>query len=102
MIAPQGARARRRAGQRWHVTAEAMQSDFLALGNMGRAMAANLLRRHQMRVWDRPGCRRGAPLRHGRRGGRDPAEAFDAVVVFTMLAKAAVVGPPRPSLCRQS
>jgi hypothetical protein len=30
-----------------------------------------------------------------------PAEAFDAVVVFTMLAKAAVVGPPRPSLCRQ-
>jgi len=58
---------------------------------------------HQMRMWTRPGCRRGAPLSAmGAEAVATPAEAFDAVVVFTMLAKAAVVGPPRPSLCRQS
>jgi 3-hydroxyisobutyrate dehydrogenase-like beta-hydroxyacid dehydrogenase len=75
----------------------------LALGNMGRAMAASLLRGHQMRVWDRPAAAAAHPLSAmGAEAVVTPAEAFDAVVVFTMSAKAAVVGPPRPSLCRQS
>ena len=87
MIAPQGARRLRRAGQRPHFTEQAMRIGFLGLGNMGRAMAANLLRGgHQIRAWNRSAAAAAQLSAMGADAVATPGAAFDADVVFTMLA----------------
>src|SRR5208282_2009744 len=64
-----------------------MRIGFLGLGNMGRAMAANLLRGgHQVRVWNRSAAAAAELSAMGAEAVATPSEAFDAAVVFTMLA----------------
>src|SRR5271166_1723393 len=65
----------------------AMRIGFLGLGNMGSAMAANLLSSgHQLRVWNRSPAASAKLAAKGAEAIATPAEAFDADVVFTMLA----------------
>jgi 3-hydroxyisobutyrate dehydrogenase-like beta-hydroxyacid dehydrogenase len=64
-----------------------MRIEFLGLGNMGSAMAANLLKGgHQLRVWNRSPAASAKFAGKGAEAVATPAEAFDADVVFTMLA----------------
>lgn len=64
-----------------------MRIGFLGLGNMGSAMAANLLRGgHQLRVWNRSTTAAAKLAEKGAEAVATPADAFDADVVFTMLA----------------
>jgi 3-hydroxyisobutyrate dehydrogenase-like beta-hydroxyacid dehydrogenase len=64
-----------------------MQIGFLGLGNMGSAMAANLLKGgHQLRVWNRSPAASAKLAGEGAQAVATPAEAFDAAVVFTLLA----------------
>jgi 3-hydroxyisobutyrate dehydrogenase-like beta-hydroxyacid dehydrogenase len=64
-----------------------MRIGFLGLGNMGSAMAANLLKGgHQLRVWNRSPAAAAKFAGKGAEAVATPAEAFDADVVFTMLA----------------
>jgi 3-hydroxyisobutyrate dehydrogenase-like beta-hydroxyacid dehydrogenase len=64
-----------------------MRIGFLGLGNMGSAMAANLLKGgHQLRVWNRSPTASAKFAGKGAEAVATPAEAFDADVVFTMLA----------------
>jgi 3-hydroxyisobutyrate dehydrogenase-like beta-hydroxyacid dehydrogenase len=64
-----------------------MRIGFLGLGNMGSAMAANLLKGgHQLRVWNRSPAASAKFAGKGAEAVATPAEAFDADVVFTMLA----------------
>jgi 3-hydroxyisobutyrate dehydrogenase len=64
-----------------------MHIGFIGLGNMGRAIAANLLKGgHTLTVWNRS-ARAAEPLREqGARIAGDAAEACDAEVVISMLA----------------
>lgn len=67
-----------------------MDIGFIGLGNMGLAMARNLVGAgHRLRAWNRspiaPGALPGATL------VETPAEAFAAEVVFTMLADDAAI-----------
>jgi 3-hydroxyisobutyrate dehydrogenase-like beta-hydroxyacid dehydrogenase len=64
-----------------------MRIGFLGLGNMGRAMAANLLKGgHPIRVWNRSPTAATQLAAMGAEAVATPAEAFDADVAFTMLA----------------
>ncbi|HTC11448.1 MAG TPA: NAD(P)-dependent oxidoreductase [Acetobacteraceae bacterium] len=64
-----------------------MRIGFLGLGNMGRAMAAHLLKGgHRMRVWNRSPAAAAQLVAMGAEAVATPAEAFDADVAFTMLA----------------
>ena len=61
---------------------------FLGLGQMGSAMAANLIKAgHRVRVWNRTPAAADKLVREGAERAATPAEAArDASVVFTMLA----------------
>jgi 3-hydroxyisobutyrate dehydrogenase-like beta-hydroxyacid dehydrogenase len=64
-----------------------MKIGFLGLGNMGQAIATNLLQGgHQLTVWNRSPQAAEPLVALGARQAAKPAEAFDADVVFTMLA----------------
>ncbi|ANN67879.1 NAD(P)-dependent oxidoreductase [Bordetella bronchialis] len=64
-----------------------MHIGFIGLGNMGRAIAANLIKGgHTVTVWNRS-PQAAAPLRElGARVADSPAQACDAEAVFSMLA----------------
>ncbi len=63
-----------------------MRIGFLGLGNMGRAMASNLLKGgNNLRVWNRTPAAAARFADKGAEAVATPAEAFDADVVFTML-----------------
>ncbi|WP_431061208.1 NAD(P)-dependent oxidoreductase [Pseudomonas abietaniphila] len=64
-----------------------MKIGFLGLGNMGQAIAANLLKgEHELRVWNRSPQATQSLVELGAKAVTEPAEAFDADVVFSMLA----------------
>jgi 3-hydroxyisobutyrate dehydrogenase-like beta-hydroxyacid dehydrogenase len=64
-----------------------MHVGFIGLGNMGVAMARNLLNAgHQVTVWNRSADRADALVRDGATPAASPAEAAQAEVVHTMLA----------------
>ena len=64
-----------------------MKIGFIGLGNMGSAMAMNLLRAgHNLTVYNRTAQKAKPLLDQGARAAADPAEASRADVVFTMLA----------------
>jgi 3-hydroxyisobutyrate dehydrogenase-like beta-hydroxyacid dehydrogenase len=64
-----------------------MRIGFLGLGNMGRAMASNLLKGgYKVRVWNRTPAAAARLTDEGAEAVATPAEAFDADVAFTMLA----------------
>jgi len=64
-----------------------MKVGFIGLGNMGSAMAANLLRAgHEMTVFNRSPEKRRALIDLGARGAETVAEACSGEVVITMLA----------------
>ena len=64
-----------------------MKVGFIGLGNMGSAMAANLLRAgHEMTVFNRSPEKRRALIDLGARGADTVAEACSGEVVITMLA----------------
>lgn len=69
-----------------------MQIGFLGLGHMGAGVAANLLSKgHDLRVWNRsPEAVRKLADR-GAQAADTPAGAFDADVVFCMLASDEVI-----------
>ncbi|OZI61488.1 NAD(P)-dependent oxidoreductase [Bordetella genomosp. 11] len=64
-----------------------MHIGFIGLGNMGRAIAANLIKGgHTLTVWNRS-AQAAAPLRElGARVADNAAQACEADVVFSMLA----------------
>src|SRR3954471_18894341 len=69
-----------------------METGFIGLGTMGRAMAANLLKAgHRVRVWNRSQEPVRALVRQGAQACESPAEAFRAGVVISMLADDAAV-----------
>src|SRR3954463_3481336 len=69
-----------------------METGFIGLGTMGRAMAANLLKAgHRGRGWNRSQGPGRALVRQGARACESPAEAFRAGVVISMLADDAAV-----------
>lgn len=64
-----------------------METGFIGLGHMGRAMAANLVRAgHQVHVWNRTPEKAKDLQDAGARLAASPAEAARAGVVVTMLA----------------
>ena len=64
-----------------------MKIGFVGLGNMGSAMAMNLLKAgHILTVYNRTAEKAKPLLDQGARAAADPAEASRADVVFTMLA----------------
>ena len=64
-----------------------MKIGFIGLGNMGSAMAMNLLKaEHNLIVYNRTAQKAKPLLEQGARGVGNPAEAARADVVFTMLA----------------
>lgn len=64
-----------------------MHIGFLGLGNMGSAIAANLLKGgHPLRVWNRSPGPAAALAGAGAQAAATPAEACEADVVFAMLA----------------
>lgn len=64
-----------------------MRIGFLGLGNMGRAMASNLLKGgNKLRVWNRTPAVAAKLAGEGAEAVATPAEAFDGDVAFTMLA----------------
>jgi 3-hydroxyisobutyrate dehydrogenase-like beta-hydroxyacid dehydrogenase len=64
-----------------------MRIGFLGLGNMGRAMASNLLKGgNKLRVWNRTPAAAATLVAEGAELAATPAEAFDVDVAFTMLA----------------
>ena len=64
-----------------------MKIGFIGLGNMGSAMAMNLLKAgHDVRVYNRTAEKAKRLLEQGARVAVNPAETSDADVVFTMLA----------------
>jgi 3-hydroxyisobutyrate dehydrogenase-like beta-hydroxyacid dehydrogenase len=64
-----------------------MDVGFIGLGHMGSGMARNLMRAgHQLRVWNRSPAPAEKLAGEGARRAADPAEAFQAEAVFTMLA----------------
>jgi 3-hydroxyisobutyrate dehydrogenase-like beta-hydroxyacid dehydrogenase len=68
-----------------------MRIGFIGLGSMGKGMAANLLKAgHEVRVWNRSQPAIEQLVRQGATAAGDPAEAFDADAVISMLADDAV------------
>jgi 3-hydroxyisobutyrate dehydrogenase-like beta-hydroxyacid dehydrogenase len=64
-----------------------MDIGFIGLGNMGRGMAANLLKAgHRVTVYNRSPGKAEALVQQGATAAGSVAEASDAEVVFTMLA----------------
>ena len=64
-----------------------MDVGFIGLGQMGSGMARSLMRAgHQLRVWNRSPEPAERLVAEGARQAADPAEVFQAEVVFTMLA----------------
>ena len=64
-----------------------MKIGFIGLGNMGSAMAMNLLKaRHNVTVYNRTAQKAKPLVDQGARAAADPAEASRGDVVFTMLA----------------
>jgi 3-hydroxyisobutyrate dehydrogenase-like beta-hydroxyacid dehydrogenase len=64
-----------------------MKIGFLGLGNMGQAVAANLLKGgHELLVWNRSPGASQALVEQGATAVSEPAQAFAAEVVFSMLA----------------
>src|ERR1700739_1463556 len=64
-----------------------MKIGFIGLGNMGTAMAANLLEAgHQVTVYNRTEAKAEALIRKGARLARTIAGACDGSAIFTMLA----------------
>jgi 3-hydroxyisobutyrate dehydrogenase-like beta-hydroxyacid dehydrogenase len=64
-----------------------MDVGFIGLGHMGAGMARNLMRSgHRLKVWNRSPGPVEALEGEGATRARDPAEAFDAEAVFTMLS----------------
>jgi 3-hydroxyisobutyrate dehydrogenase-like beta-hydroxyacid dehydrogenase len=69
-----------------------MEIGFVGLGRMGSAMAANLIKAgHRTRVWNRSNEPVAALTALGATAAGSPADAFDAEVVFSMLADDASV-----------
>jgi 3-hydroxyisobutyrate dehydrogenase-like beta-hydroxyacid dehydrogenase len=66
---------------------DAMEIGFIGLGNMGRGMAANLLKAgHHVTVYNRSPAKAEALVQQGATAARTIAEACGGEVVFTMLA----------------
>ncbi|MDI7773742.1 NAD(P)-dependent oxidoreductase [Asticcacaulis sp. EMRT-3] len=64
-----------------------MKIGFIGLGNMGAAIAPNLLRAgHELTVWNRTASRADALVAAGAKLAAIPAEAAMGEVVFTMLS----------------
>jgi 3-hydroxyisobutyrate dehydrogenase-like beta-hydroxyacid dehydrogenase len=64
-----------------------MKIGFIGLGNMGSAMAMNLLKAgHNVTVYNRTAQKAKPPVDQGAHAAADPAEASRADVVCTMLA----------------
>ena len=64
-----------------------MDVGFIGLGHMGTGMARSLMRAgHQLWVWNRSSAAVEELGAEGARAAVDPAEAFQAEAVFTMLA----------------
>ena len=65
-----------------------MRIGFIGLGNMGAAIAANLLRaRHQVTIWNRTAVKAQGLVNSGATlAGSPKAAANESAVVFTMLA----------------
>ncbi|WP_341520964.1 NAD(P)-dependent oxidoreductase [Pseudomonas sp. G.S.17] len=64
-----------------------MNIGFVGLGNMGQAMATNLLKGgHEVWVWNRSPEPVQAMVALGAKAAADPAQAFGNDVVFSMLA----------------
>lgn len=64
-----------------------MKIGFVGLGNMGQAMAANLLKGgHQLVVWNRSAGPVQTLVEQGAVAATEPAQAFAVDVVFSMLA----------------
>jgi 3-hydroxyisobutyrate dehydrogenase-like beta-hydroxyacid dehydrogenase len=64
-----------------------MKIGFIGLGNMGQAMASQLLKGgHAVQVWNRSAEPVQAMVELGARAAASPAEAFASDVVFSMLA----------------
>lgn len=64
-----------------------MKIGFLGLGNMGQAVAGNLLKGgHELLVWNRSPEAAQPLVEQGATAVTDPAQAFAADVVFSMLA----------------
>jgi 3-hydroxyisobutyrate dehydrogenase-like beta-hydroxyacid dehydrogenase len=64
-----------------------MDVGFIGLGHMGSGMARSLMRAgHELRVWNRSPAPAERLAAEGARRAADPAEAFQAEAVFTMLA----------------
>jgi 3-hydroxyisobutyrate dehydrogenase-like beta-hydroxyacid dehydrogenase len=64
-----------------------MKIGFLGLGNMGQAVAGNLLKGgHELLVWNRSPEAAQALVEQGATAVTEPAQAFAADVVFSMLA----------------
>lgn len=69
-----------------------MKIGFIGLGNMGSAMATNLLKTgYDLTVYNRTAEKAMPLLKQGARAAASPAEASAADVVFTMLADDAAV-----------
>ncbi|SFG90968.1 NAD(P)-dependent oxidoreductase [Methylobacterium gossipiicola] len=69
-----------------------MKVGFIGLGQMGHAMAANLLKAgHELTVWNRSADKAGDLVAAGARLAASPAEAAEDDVVMTMLADDAAV-----------
>jgi 3-hydroxyisobutyrate dehydrogenase-like beta-hydroxyacid dehydrogenase len=64
-----------------------MKIGFIGLGQMGSAMATNLLKaNHEVAVWNRSPDKADALVQSGARRATSPRDAADAEVVMTMLA----------------
>lgn len=69
-----------------------MEIGFIGLGQMGGAIAANLVKAgHDVTVWNRSADKARALVDAGARLAATPAEAANGKVVFTMLANDAAV-----------
>jgi 3-hydroxyisobutyrate dehydrogenase-like beta-hydroxyacid dehydrogenase len=69
-----------------------MEIGFIGLGQMGGAIAANLVKAgHEVTVWNRSADKARALVEAGARLAATPAEAATGKVVFTMLANDAAV-----------
>jgi len=64
-----------------------MEIGFIGLGNMGRAMAGNVLQAgHTVNVWNRTRARADELQRRGARVAASPGEAAHTGIVLTMVA----------------
>ena len=64
-----------------------MKIGFVGLGNMGQAMASNLLKGgHELWVWNRSPAPVQKLVELGAHAAADAQQAFEADIVFSMLA----------------